>query len=58
MNQLNSNDYYRDRESRERQLAEAARDPYIAAIHRDLATRYAVLATESAIAEIPPSRAR
>lgn len=36
----NSSDYYRRRELRERTLADAAINPAIAAIHREMAEQY------------------
>lgn len=43
MSQLNSISYYRGREQRERELAGAAKNPAIAAIHEEMADRYAEL---------------
>lgn len=48
MSDLNSIDYYRLREQRERDLASNAVSPGIAAIHLDMATRYAQLISVSA----------
>lgn len=39
----NSAEYYRSREQKERNLAQAAFDPAIAAIHLDMAARYSKL---------------
>lgn len=46
MSEVNSVAYYLGRERRERHLASVAINPEIAAIHRDLAERYAKLATQ------------
>ncbi|MET3762082.1 hypothetical protein [Sphingomonas sp. UYEF23] len=44
----NTVEYYAKREAQERELAEAATDPAIQAIHLDLAKRYANLQDEAA----------
>ena len=46
MSERNSTDYYERRERKERTLAAAAADPQIAAIHLEMAERYAMLAGE------------
>lgn len=43
MSEPNSVEYYRQREQRERELAERAFDPQIGRIHREMAERYADL---------------
>lgn len=43
MTDLNSVEYYLSRERRERELAAAAANPTIAAVHLEMATRYADL---------------
>lgn len=43
MQDANFSAYYQARERRERALADAARDPVIAEIHRKMATRYSEL---------------
>lgn len=48
MSELNSAEYYRAREQRERGLATAASDPAIAKIHTEMADRYADLVGASA----------
>lgn len=47
MAELNSKEYYASRERRERVLADQAQDPKIAAIHREMADRYAGLTVEA-----------
>lgn len=41
MNSLNTAEYYLARERRERELADRASNPAVAAIHHDMAERYA-----------------
>lgn len=43
MNSLNSADYHAAREQRERDLANVSSNPAVAAVHRDMAERYAQL---------------
>lgn len=51
MSILNTPDYYRRREARERQLAAGAVSVAIAAIHADMAESYRSLHAEAAVAE-------
>jgi hypothetical protein len=53
MQDLNSIDYYQSREEKERALAVAALNPEIAAIHLDMAERYAAIIQQSALSCIP-----
>lgn len=46
MAQYNSIEYYRSREEQSRSMAKAAKSPVIAAIHLDMAERYAKLVPE------------
>ena len=43
----NTTEYYQRRQIQESKLAEKAMDPSVAKIHRDLASRYGVLADTS-----------
>ncbi|NJC32894.1 IS1 family transposase [Sphingomonas jejuensis] len=47
MDQLNSHIYYRRREQHEKRMAERSSAPEIAAIHTDMAKRYARLYEEA-----------
>ena len=47
MSDLNTPDYYRQRERQERALAASAFNPAIGKIHLDLAARYAALLVEA-----------
>ena len=47
MSDLNTTEYYRGREQQERVLQGTAASPAIAAVHRELADRYAELAGQS-----------
>ena len=56
MSELNSTGYYKVREQKERSLAEAATDPAIAAIHTDMANRYAALVAKTDASNRPRLR--
>lgn len=47
MNQLNHQNYYRERAKASRDLAEQAANPAIAAIHSEFAARYDKMAAQS-----------
>ncbi|MFC4594324.1 hypothetical protein [Sphingobium tyrosinilyticum] len=49
MRDFDSVEYYLSREEKERALAAAALDPKIAAIHLDMAERYAAIIMQSAL---------
>ena len=53
MRDLNSVDYYRFREEKERELSAVALNPEISAIHLDMAERYAAIIQQSALSSTP-----
>lgn len=53
MEQRDSIEYYRDREAVERSMARAAIDTSIAAIHGEMADRYAALVRDGHAAMVP-----
>lgn len=54
MSDDNDLDYYRERERTARRQAAEATDPAIAAIHTDMAKRYAALIAEQSDKEVRP----
>lgn len=54
MPNLNSTDYYEQRERCERDLAACAKDPMIAAIHREMANLYSDLIGQASRSSLPP----